>query len=404
MNPPTPPEIPFPEHKLRAFTDKVYQIGDLLQAACERRLLWPEAIRHIRPAAKKLVRSIEEFDHMHREYIALIDSEPFSRAKLDIIDPSRESEVDRWRATLEPLFDQLSANSIVFEHTSELYHDEVYHPFLELHRRHPDHQLWNLSNCLTKVDFAVQELCDMAEESMLWTRSIHSQYMAYKQAAQIAARPLEPEPNPLSPNEADDDYSSTAATNFASKGGDLTASPGWSADQCRTAALALQPKPANSGPALTTSFGAVEEQVNRGHTHKRAATMMTAEYMLEYDTVGPPRFGSVFRRNKNIPRIFTGSSSELEQSIRKMQIAEADILSSREAKKTYTGVVAKEIAKQPASSPPMGNRHRAENRETINDVGQDVEARKPRARFHGDRIRARTMSGTLGGLEAWLNE
>ncbi|SMQ46215.1 unnamed protein product [Zymoseptoria tritici ST99CH_3D7] len=78
------------------------------------------------------------------------------------------------------------------------------------------------------------------------------------------------------------------------------------------------------------SFSTVEDAVHhRGHA--RAVTEKAPNYSTniqgsELSVMGEPRLGSVIRRNgHSVPRIFTGSFSELEDSIRKLRLPVSEI-------------------------------------------------------------------------------
>lgn len=281
------------------------------------------------------------------------------------------------------------------------------HPFFELHRQYPHHYLWLLNGCLMKVEIGLQELLGMSHDTVLGMKAWQEDYMAYKRRVQsgVQMQPFHRTKEAWSPC-IDGDASSVSEIDVASEEQfdlhvDQPVQSGFGERD-------IDPKAywAASAPAVISSFGIVEDQISR--THKRATT--TTDYMLEDDVVGPPRFGSVFRRNKAVPRIFTGSFSELEQSIRKMQTEDAQN-GTKNGSSTNDGTAAQDFAKRTissfSSSPSLLLRRQPTEISKDTDQhsrDQALTSRSVSGAFSCDRARARTLNDTTGGLEAWLDE
>lgn len=281
------------------------------------------------------------------------------------------------------------------------------HPFFELHRQYPDHYLWLLNGCLMKVEIGLQELLGISHDTVLWMKAWQKDYMAYKGRVQSGVQTqLFHRTTEACPPHIDGDASSVFETDLAS-GEDFDLQ----VDQPVQSVFGerdIDPKAywATSAPAATSSFGIVEDQISRNH--KRATT--TTDYMLEEDVVGPPTFGSVSRRNKVVPRIFTGSFSELEQSIRKMRMEDAQN-GTKDGSSRNSGAAAQDFAKRTmssfSSSPSLLlGRQPAEFTKNTDQQSRDqaLASRKASDAVPSDRARARTLNDTTGGLEAWLDE
>lgn len=72
---------------------------------------------------------------------------------------------------------------------------------------------------------------------------------------------------------------------------------------------------------LGASFSAIEDQIAR-RGHVRASTVQSNYAAV---AAGPPQLGSVVRRNgRSVPRIFTGSFDELEESLQRLRASAAN--------------------------------------------------------------------------------
>ena len=171
---------------------------------------------------------------------------------------------------------------------------------------------------------------------------------------------------------------------------------------------------------LSKSFGIPEEEVAR-RGHARAATVSEADYtaaassasLVQPKPTHPHSAGPVGMRRKaiNVPRIFTGSFSQLETDLRKLDL---DKIQTPEA---GIGVGAVEDVKvrdfgvtpliSPCSTPspatPLQRREALMSRDiefqdrVIN--GEVITSRRP-----STKVRAQTVDDTNNGLESWLKQ
>jgi hypothetical protein len=159
------------------------------------------------------------------------------------------------------------------------------------------------------------------------------------------------------------------------------------------------------------SFGIVEEETAR-RRHIRAATVPEADYtMMSFtDALAAHRGDAIGTRRKgpHIPRIFTGSFSQLESDIRKLQL---DKVSPTEPESLTDGnIKIRDFGATPAISPCSTPRSETslQRREALLSRETEMQHRVIRGEIYSSRRpstkeRARTLDGDLA-LDAWLKE
>lgn len=171
-------------------------------------------------------------------------------------------------------------------------------------------------------------------------------------------------------------------------------------------------------PYLSRSFGVAEEELaRRGRT--RAATFSETCYTAAGGSAGSvqpasehPLQGTTLgmrRKGTNVPRIFTGSFSQLESDLRKLQLHKVEtpvtlnIEGSDPVKVRDFGTTPAISPRRTQSPPPMQRREALVSRDiefkdrVIN--GEVVKSRRP-----STKTRAQTIDDSTGGLDAWLKE
>jgi hypothetical protein len=258
--------------------------------------------------------------------------------------------------------------------------DHVYHPFRhELHRR-PSARLWQLNEIFDRITLIAADLYNVACESRQWALKADRKCKEFKYRMRIVHEALakeieleqktrEEEASSSSecstPSEITTDHATHKKEHAAgsqrhaateemvppSMKSDIESFrvPGLSSvsedihiehsaavekDVCSDQTAVIPPNShiadAESAPEdkirkFGRSFSTVEEAVHhRGHARavtEKAPNYSTRAQELGSGASGQPRFGSVIRRNgHNVPRIFTGSFSELEDSVRKLRL------------------------------------------------------------------------------------
>jgi hypothetical protein len=171
--------------------------------------------------------------------------------------------------------------------------------------------------------------------------------------------------------------------------------------------------------AFSKSFTAFEEEVAQKR-HARAATVSTANYNVSIHSANhvqvemrgskaSPTIG-IRRKGTHVPRIFTGSFSQLENDIRRLQLHKIKTPDGLDGQTSIGHVKIRDFGATPAISPcgtpntttSLQRREAVVSRETeIQDrviKGEVVSTRRP-----STKERARTVNDATG-LEAWLNE
>ena len=169
---------------------------------------------------------------------------------------------------------------------------------------------------------------------------------------------------------------------------------------------------------LSQSFSAAEEVVHR-RRHTRAATVPEADYNIaggaevaESNPTHPFQGRAIGTRRKatNIPRIFTGSFSQLESDIRKLQLGEVRTpegqdMSREDPVKVRDFGATPDISRCTTPSPAALLQRReallSKDSEFTDRVikGEVISSRRPSTKG-----RALTIDDRTGGLEAWLKE
>lgn len=96
MSLPALPPLPFLGNKVEVATQQIYQIADLLKAACARRISWYEAIQSTRPAAKNLAAFASDFQRAQQSHIDFLERHCF--LDFERLDSQHEFGVDELRA------------------------------------------------------------------------------------------------------------------------------------------------------------------------------------------------------------------------------------------------------------------------------------------------------------------
>ena len=164
---------------------------------------------------------------------------------------------------------------------------------------------------------------------------------------------------------------------------------------------------------LSKSFAMAEDDLTaRGH--HRSSTVPDASYTTDaIDTSDSPRPAKSFhgratgsrRQGVHVPRIFTGSFSELETEIRNMQLHKVKTPEDQPDLTHAEDLIVRDFAVTPSPTPSpatlLFRREALLSKDTelqhriIN--GEVVRTRRP-----STKTRAQTVDETTGGLEAWL--
>ena len=180
-----------------------------------------------------------------------------------------------------------------------------------------------------------------------------------------------------------------------------------------------EPK-AKPTPALSKSFSVAEEEVAR-RGHARAATFSEAGYTATSSSAGLVERAPALvqgttvgarRKGVSVPRVFTGSFSQLESDIRRLQIDKVKTpegatftssISDRVQVRDFGATPCVSPCPTPSPQTPLQRREAFVSRETeCQDRlirGEVVTTRRPSTKG-----RAQTMDETTGGLDAWLGE
>lgn len=279
-------------------------------------------------------------------------------------------------------------DTALFECILEDYDEFVYGPFVAIHEQKPDWALdaWItestvIREALEKLQFVAQEADQLVQnlDQRFRTAVQRFRMMKSEQAAPVTKAPVGTEA--LLPPTV---YHSTAA-----------------------------PKPVHPNPIWSKSFGVAEEELAR-RGHIRAATFSEADYTASSVSAGLVQpSGQAFptvglrRKGTSVPRIFTGSFSQLESDLRKLHIDKVETPVSSNIDRDEP-VKVRDFGATPAISPctspsPMSLQRRealvsrdAEFQDRVVN-GEVIKHRRPSNR-------ALTIDDATGGLEAWLKQ
>ena len=297
-------------------------------------------------------------------------------------------------------------NRRLFKLIVKHYDNVAYQRLLQLDRCRPYYRLSHLVTRAVEIWHTLHKLCKLADEA-------DTQVLALESGFQRAIRSL-PRDNPGTGQEAtavDQDTSTQTPETLT-------------ADVYKPPEKELSTKP---HPVLSKSFSAAEEEVAR-RGHARAATFSEAGYTTTANSAGlvqpnphrstqSPGLGSRRRGpGTHVPRIFTGSFSQLESDIRRLQLdkvetpEEQTTLVQDESQEDHVKV--RDFGASPCISPcptpspgigmPLQRREALMSKETeIQDRiirGEVVATRRPSTKG-----RAQTIDDSTG-LEAWLKQ
>ena len=283
---------------------------------------------------------------------------------------------------------------LVFNH-----YDEVAYRLLQLHRCKEQYDLGNIVKRATEVSQALNQLHQLAQESDALVVALEEEF---KQALRRLATGCMSEAN----------AAQRQAVTHLSESAELVT------------ATVYQPSNDEATnrphPFLSKSFSAAEEEVaHRGHA--RTATVCEAQYAMagkSADLVQPrvaqPYQGAAIgtRRKGNVPRIFTGSFSQLESDLRKLQLDKIRTHEGQINPKGLNSVKFRDFGAAtphispcttPSSATLLQRRDALVSRDSefqnrvIN--GDVVKSRRP-----STKPRAQTIDDRTGGLEAWQKE
>lgn len=330
----------------------------------------------------------------------------------------------------------------LFRHLFNHYDDAVYRPFLQLHRRDMDSDIWTIHEQLTAIAQALNEIQDFCKAADSLVEHIEADYEAaskrMKRWLRRNVQPIIEQPTAVAPRPKLTLAVETAAAPTTIKTSPIPDQPPRLPPLPFQTSSALDPiehsllqaGDARKRPTTNKSFSAVEEQVSQ-RKHFRSATMANARYVadnagvgfainhpyarqaLRGPAVGIRRKGSV----SSVPRVFGGSFSELENDIRRLKLDK--VKTPEEPPSTPVVDSPSPIAKDPVKvrdfADASGTSTRVpspapqlQRREAVasKDVqwesrilnGEMVRVRRPSEKLH----RAQTINDHTGGFEGWL--
>lgn len=246
----------------------------------------------------------------------------------------------------------------LFDRISAHYDDNIYHPFLETHRRNPDHRIWELNSDLTAVYIAMTELYCLISPIADQAGQLAQKVDNYQRAC--------------------DKYDE----GLALKRSNDPSSISFHASSSFIIHESVPSHPYRAG----RSFSAVEDVVNRRPAAGRAKqTAQGAEKPLAFPLQAAP----VGRRVENIvPRVFTGSFVELEESMRKLQIPKTEASPTTQAMMRDPNVVMESVMTPVSCATPGSSSNTSpglRRREAL--IEHDVEFQD--RMINGDLIRSR---------------
>lgn len=287
----------------------------------------------------------------------------------------------------------------LFKLMLEQFDSVAYQRLVQLHCRKAKYGLGSLVELATEVWHALRELHQLADEA-------DTLVLALRKELQKALRRIPEDSFSASQTYITDrPQLSTPSLEL------LTAAVYKPAENERTATL---------NPGFSKSFSAAEEEVNR-RGHARAATFPEADYTTSANSTGlgaPKQVNTIQgmevgsrRRGINVPRVFTGSFSQLESDIRSLKLDKVKNPEGRVAPGAGDRIEVRDFGATPRDSPcttpsprtPLQRREALLSKETeIQDrliKGEVVTTRRPSTKG-----RAQTIDDRTGGLNAWLKQ
>lgn len=291
----------------------------------------------------------------------------------------------------------------LFCHIATHYDKSIYQDFIQLHRRKPDHEIWVLYDHFTAIQHALEDLCGLASEA----QSVDDRLEAEAEFTACPARATDPADIPTIIEEPIVSPRHPAGS----------VQENMSLHRVHTA-------PPTERPTFSTSFGAVEDQIHhRGHY--RSATIATDTSYTTPEghqrSIAQPyprhpwQAATGVRRQSSIsdvPRIFTGSFSELEEKISKVLRQQSAQNPERiDSPDSADPVKVRDFATEPGTpyfdsmcpSPvTLLQRREALVSRDVQWEDRVVNGELVRSRRPSDRQRAHTIDDRSGGIEGWL--
>lgn len=191
----------------------------------------------------------------------------------------------------------------LLELISANFDDNIYHPFLESHRRHPTHPIWQLNGELTATYIAIVELYSLVCDAEGWAAQIDKKLAEFRRTCDEHAEGL------------------------ALRHGNETSLPYPAFPRTRSAAAMSGNTPRKKTSYKTPShpygascsFGAIEEVVTRRTTTSKGNYVIDGVERVNF--IRPPVESASQCTGHVVPRVFTESFSELDKSTRKLRIS-----------------------------------------------------------------------------------
>jgi len=347
----------------------------------------------------------------------------------------------------------------LFRHVTNHFDERIYQHFLQLRRRKPDSRAVGLNEHVEAMQQALESICDICNAADQIVADLDNEHdTAAKRLKYWARKKLKPIITQLPvartpvlgevsgvletiPSvdlaDARDQYSERNKQRRVSRPPQLPPLP-FQTDAQEDVASVPRPEPLRvtreiSHSSFNKSFSAIEEQVtHRGHF--RNVTAADDSYTAEPYSAGiglgilqprPQRSlngpaAGVRRKGSasNVPRVFTGSFSELENKVLHYKLHQ---IKTPEAQPTppemsgnvspEEGTVVRDFA-DPAQTPRMCpspvtllQRREALFSRDVQWESRVVNGEVVRSRRPGDKLqRAQTIDDSTGGLEAWLSQ
>lgn len=293
------------------------------------------------------------------------------------------------RTLHDPTVNDQRLFKLVYSH----YERTAYQPLVRLHESKPEYGLGKLIKQATKVQSALENLYELVDEVNMLASTLKNELSKAK--CRLPSK-------------------TSGVSGAATTSKSVSSAPGQELLTAATFTRSEKDMIDSPHPMLIKSFSAAEEALAR-RGHARAATYSDTGYTTNsYDgELAQPTPKSTLRVDKrskgtSLPRIFTGSFSELEDDIRRLQL---DKVKTPEDQSSLNGedyVKVRDFGATPQISPcPTPTLQRREamvSRETeIQDRvinGEVIATRRPSTKG-----RAQTIDETSsGGLDAWLQQ
>ncbi|KAK4548055.1 hypothetical protein LTR36_010775 [Oleoguttula mirabilis] len=349
----------------------------------------------------------------------------------DIVGVEREvlgGNLHSWRSGLRTVYLPTANDARLFRHMANHFDDAVYRDFLHFHRRRPENATWCLNEQLTAIQQAIERvhgLCIAGDNIVQRLDRRHDH------ASRRLDRWLRTQIDPIIMMQPID-FESTAILSTPRTEGPPQLPPlsfqQRTAPQERLAPLGAEDSARH--PISNRSFSAVEEQVaHRGHF--RNATFAETGYTADPSTgIGlgiaqphprHPQRGmplDVLRQASvgDVPRVFTGSFSELESDmfdlkLHKVKTPEDQPGSPLVPSSPGDGPVVRDFAdatRTPSMCPSpvtLLQRREALVSRDVQWESREVNGEMVRSRRPSEKIqRSLTIDDPSGGLQAWLSQ